>query len=103
MWQKDTMTMAEALGISAIGITIVFLTLICLAIAIVIVSKIVNTLVKDEPKAASAPVAQSKPAPSAAPAAGTIAPAELAAIIGAVSLEVNEPLENFEIVSITKK
>lgn len=104
MWAKDTMTMAEAFGISAIGLTIVFLTLISLALAIMIVSRIVNTLVKDEPKKASAPAAKAQPASSPAPSVqGTIDPAQLAAIIGAVSLEINEPLENFEIVSITKK
>lgn len=98
MWGKDTMTMGEAFVISLTGITIVFLTLISLAIAIVIISKVVNTFIKDKP-------AETKPAPKAKKEVATpvMEPSLIAAIIGAVSMEVNESLENFQIVSIQEK
>ncbi|QQB74726.1 OadG family protein [Fusobacterium canifelinum] len=105
MWTSDTMTFGESLITFLIGFSIVFFALIALALFIIISSKVINLLVKEE-------VAEQKPVVSNANA-NTAAKAvvkednqeeveRLAVIISAISEEMREPVENFTIVNITE-
>ena len=107
MWTSDTMTFGESLVTFLIGFSIVFFALIALALFIIISSKVINLLVKEE-------VAEQKPVASNVNAnANTAAKVvvkednqeeveRLAVIISAISEEMREPVENFSIVSITE-
>ena len=107
MWTSDTMTFGESLITFLIGFSIVFIALIALALFIIISSKVINLLVKEE-------VPEQKPVASNVNAsANTAAKAvvkednqeeveRLAVIISAISEEMREPVENFNIVSITE-
>ena len=107
MWTSDTMTFGESLITFLIGFSIVFIALISLALFIIVSSKVINLLVKEE-------VPEQKPVASNVNAsANTAAKAvvkednqeeveRLAVIISAISEEMREPVENFTIVSITE-
>lgn len=60
MWTGETMTFMDSLLISALGLMVVFAALAAIAVSIVIISKIINMIIKPEtPKAvpaAAAPV-----------------------------------------------
>ena len=63
MWTGQTMTFMDSVVISLLGILVVFTCLACIAISIVIISKIINTIIKPEaPKAAVAAAAAPAPA-----------------------------------------
>ncbi len=63
MWTGQTMTFMDSLVISLLGILVVFTCLACIAISIVIISKVINAIVKPEaPKAAVAAAAAPAPA-----------------------------------------
>ncbi len=63
MWTGQTMTFADSMVISLLGILVVFTALACIAISIVIISKVINTIIKPEaPKAAAAAAAAPAPA-----------------------------------------
>lgn len=60
MWEGE-MSLLDALGVSALGLLVVFAALAALAVAIIIISKILETILKEnQPKpavaAAAAPV-----------------------------------------------
>lgn len=107
MWTSDTMTFGESLVTFLIGFSIVFFALIALALFIIISSKVINLLVKEE-------VAEQKPVASnvnvnASTAAKAVVKEDnqeeverLAVIISAISEEMREPVERFTIVSITE-
>ncbi len=107
MWTSNTMTFGESIVTFLIGFSIVFVALIALALFIIISSKVINLLVKEE-------VAEQKPIASnvnvnASTAAKAVAKEDnqeevesLAVIISAISEEMREPVENFTIVSITE-
>ena len=107
MWTSDTMTFGESLVTFLIGFSIVFFALIALALFIIISSKVINLLVKEE-------VAEQKPVASNVNASANTAAKvvvkednqeeveRLAVIISAISEEMREPVENFNIVSITE-
>jgi len=107
MWTSDTMTFGQSIMTFLIGFAIVFIALIALALFIIISSKVINLLVKEE-------VPEQKPVASNVNAnANTAAKAvvkednqeeveRLAVIISAISEEMREPVENFNIVSITE-
>ena len=107
MWTSDTMTFGQSIMTFLIGFAIVFIALIALALFIIISSKVINLLVKEE-------VPEQKPVASNVNAnANTAAKAvvkednqeeveRLAVIISAISEEMREPIENFTIVSITE-
>ena len=64
MWTGQAMTFMDSLLISALGIMVVFTALACIAVSIVIISKVINMIVKtDAPKAAPA-VAAAAPVPA---------------------------------------
>ena len=58
MWTGQTMTFMDSVVISLLGILVVFTCLACIAISIVIISKVINAIIKPEaPKAAVAAAA----------------------------------------------
>jgi len=101
------MTFGESIVTFLIGFSIVFFALIALALFIIISSKVINLLVKEE-------VPEQKPVASNVNAnANTAAKVvvkednqeeveRLAVIISAISEEMREPVERFTIVSITE-
>ena len=100
MWTSNTMTFGESIMTFLIGFSIVFIALIALALFIIISSKVINLLVKEE-------VPEQKPVANTAPK--VVAKEDnqeeverLAVIISAISEEMREPVENFTIVSITE-
>ena len=107
MWTSDTMTFGESIITVLIGFSIVFVALISLALFIIVSSKVINLLVKEEiPE--QKPIASNVNA-SANTAAKVIVKEDnqeeverLAVIISAISEEMREPVENFSIVSITE-
>ena len=107
MWTSNTMTFGESIVTFLIGFSIVFFALIALALFIIISSKVINLLVKEEiPE--QKPIASNVNA-SANTAAKVVVKEDnqeeverLAVIISAISEEMREPVENFNIVSITE-
>ena len=106
MWTSDTMTFGESIITFLIGFSIVFVALISLALFIIVSSKVINLLVKEEiPE--QKPIASNVNA-SANTAAKVVVKEDnqeverLAVIISAISEEMREPVENFSIVSITE-
>ena len=107
MWTSDTMTFGESLVTFLIGFSIVFVALIALALFIIISSKVINLLVKEE-------VPEQKPVANTGNVNANTAPKvvvkednqeeveRLAVIISAISEEMREPVERFTIVSITE-
>ena len=106
MWTSNTMTFGESIVTFLIGFSIVFFALIALALFIIISSKVINLLVKEE--------TEQKPIANTANVNANTAPKvvakednqeeveRLAVIISAISEEMREPVENFTIVSITE-
>ena len=107
MWTSNTMTFGESIVTFLIGFSIVFFALIALALFIIISSKVINLLVKEE-------VPEQKPVANTGNVNANTAPKvvvkednqeeveRLAVIISAISEEMREPVENFNIVSITE-
>lgn len=107
MWTSNTMTFGESIVTFLIGFSIVFVALIALALFIIISSKVINLLVKEE-------VPEQKPVANTGNVNANTAPKvvvkednqeeveRLAVIISAISEEMREPVENFTIVSITE-
>ena len=107
MWTSNTMTFGESIVTFLIGFSIVFVALIALALFIIVSSKVINLLVKEE-------VPEQKPVASNVNANTNTAPKvvvkednqeeveRLAVIISAISEELREPVENFTIVSVTE-
>ena len=107
MWTSNTMTFGESIVTFLICFSIVFVALIALALFIIISSKVINLLVKEE-------VPEQKPVANTGNVNANTAPKVvvkednqeevegLAVIISAISEEMREPVENFTIVSITE-
>ena len=107
MWTSNTMTFGESIVTFLIGFSIVFVALIALALFIIISSKVINLLVKEE-------VPEQKPVANTGNVNANTAPKvvvkednqeeveRLAVIISAISEEMREPVERFTIVSITE-
>ncbi len=102
MWASSTMTTWQSFVTFLLGFSIVFMCLISLAFFIIISSKIINVLVKeDKPKANTAgnttsSVAAAKPVVKENE--GEVE--ELAVIISAISEEMKLPVDKFQITSI---
>ena len=91
MWTGQEMTLVDGLMISAVGLLVVFAALAALAIAVIIISKIINTAVKDK-------------APKQAAVAAARAPAldeeSYAVLLAAISEEARLSGEEFRVTSI---
>ena len=105
MWTSNTMTFGESIVTFLIGFSIVFVALIALALFIIISSKVINLLVKEEAPEQK-PVVSNVNANTATKAVVKEDNQEeaerLAVIISAISEEMREPVERFTIVSITE-
>ncbi|KXB68123.1 MULTISPECIES: OadG family protein [Peptoniphilus] len=98
-----SLTLGQAFGVALTGLSVVFLALISLLIAIVIITKIVGGIQGKEDSGKASQGAQ-KAAPKAAkPVDNSMDPAQLAAIVGAISMEERSRVESFRIVSINEK
>ncbi|QYR55579.1 OadG family protein [Fusobacterium hwasookii] len=107
MWTSNTMTFAESIMTFLIGFAIVFIALIALALFIIVSSKVINLLVKEEvpeqkPVANTANVNVNAATKAVVKEDNQEEAERLAAIISAISEEMREPVENFTIVSITE-
>ncbi len=105
MWTSNTMTFWESIVTFMIGFSIVFICLISLALFIIISSKVINLLVKEEAPEQK-PVVSNVSTNTATKAVVKEDNQEeverLAVIISAISEEMREPVERFTIVSITE-
>ena len=105
MWTSNTMTFGESLITFLIGFSIVFFALVALALFIIISSKVINLLVKEETPEQK-PVVSNVNANTATKVVVKEDNQEeaerLAVIISAISEEMREPVERFTIVSITE-
>ena len=108
MWTSDTMTLSESIITFLIGFSIVFAALIALALFIIVSSKVINALVKEEEVVAPKPVANVSNNNANTASAKVVAEKDnqeaenLAVIISAISEELRETVENFTIVSVTE-
>lgn len=107
MWTSNTMTFAESIMTFLIGFAIVFIALIALALFIIVSSKVINLLVKEEvpeqkPVANTTNVNVNAATKAVVKEDNQEEAERLAAIISAISEEMREPVENFTIVSITE-
>jgi len=107
MWTSNTMTFWESIMTFLIGFSIVFIALIALALFIIVSSKVINLLVKEEvpeqkPVANTANVNVNAATKAVVKEDNQEEAERLAAIISAISEEMREPVENFTIVSITE-
>ena len=91
MWTGQEMTLVDGLMISAVGLLVVFAALAALAIAVIIISKIINTAGQDK-------------APRQAAVAAAPAPAldeeSYAVLLAAISEEARLSGEEFRVTSI---
>lgn len=89
MWTGQEMTLADGLMISAVGLLVVFAALAALAIAVIIISKIINTAVKDK-----------APKQAAVAAAPALDEESYAVLLAAISEEARLSGEEFRVTSI---
>ncbi|MDO4690004.1 MAG: OadG family transporter subunit [Fusobacterium sp.] len=104
MWTSQTMTFYESFITFLIGFTVVFTCLVALALFIIISSKIVSIITSAIPEEKSQQVTTPKTVASTTTATVVKDNQEelenLAVIISAISEEMREPVENFQIVNI---
>ena len=96
MWTESTMSIGQSLIISAMGISVVFLALVSLALAIIVISKILGSVIKDK---AQKPAAAPAPAPvvSDEPQKET-----LAVLMATIGEDLGLPTDQFQITSVTE-
>lgn len=95
MWTEPTMSFGQSVIVSLLGMSIVFLALIVLALAIMIISKILQTIIKDN--------SQKPAAAAAAPVVSDEADKELLAVLMAtIGEDLGLPTDQFKIVSVTE-
>jgi sodium pump decarboxylase gamma subunit len=97
MWTSNTMDAGSAIMVSIMGIAVVFLSLIALAIAIIIVSKIVNSAQKSRKVVPVAPPVSST---SAAPITSSADDETYAVLMAAVCEEANASPDTIQIKEI---
>ena len=94
MWTQTTMSFPESIIVSVMGLAVVSVTLIVLSLAIVIISKALRSIIRDEAKKpAAAPV---QPA-----AVSDEADKEtLAVLMATIGVDLDLPPEQFKIVNV---
>lgn len=100
MWTSTTMDAGSAVMVSLMGIAVVFLSLIALAIAIMIVSKIVNSTQKNKETAPAASATSAAPAAPAVSAASSANDETYAVLMAAVCEEAHASPETIQIKEI---
>ena len=92
MWTEATMPFGLSVIVSLLGISVVFITLVTLALAIVLISKILRSIIKDGAQ---------KPAPAAAPVVSDEADKEtLAVLMATIGMDLELPADQFKIVNV---
>ena len=92
MWTEATMPFGQSVIVSLLGISVVFITLVTLALAIVLISKILRSIIKDGAQ---------KPAPAAAPVVSDEADKEpLAVLMATIGMYLELPADQFKIVNV---
>ena len=96
MLTESTMSIGQSLIISAMGISVVFLALVSLALAIIVISKILGSVIKNN---AQKPAAAPAPAPvvSDEPQKET-----LAVLMATIGEDLGLPTDQFQITSVTE-
>lgn len=98
MWTESTMSFGDSLLISVMGISVVFLALIALALAIIVISKLLGSIVKDAPQKPAA-----APAPAPVPVVSDEPDKEmLAVLMSTVAEDLGLPTDQFRIKSVTE-
>lgn len=92
MWTQPTMPFSQSVIVSGLGISVVFITLIVLALAIMLISKILRAIIKDEVQ---------KPAAAVQPAVSDESDKEtLAVLMAVIGADLELPTEQFKIVNV---
>ena len=92
MWTEATMPFGQSVIVSLLGISVVFITLVTLALAIVLISKILRSIIKDGAQ---------KPAPAAAPVVSDEADKEtLAVLMATIGMDLDLPADQCKIVNV---
>lgn len=92
MWTQSTMSFPESIVISALGLSVVFVTLVALALAIIIISKLLRSIIRDDVKKPAAPVQ---------PAVSDEADKEtLAVLMAVIGTDLDLPPDQFKIVNV---
>ena len=92
MWTEATMPFGQSVIVSLLGISVVFITLVTLALAIVLISKILRSIIKDGAQ---------KPAPAAAPVVSDEADKEtLAVLMATIGMDLELPADQVKIVNV---
>ena len=92
MWTEATMPFGQSVIVSLLGISVVFITLVTLALAIVLISKILRSIIKDGAQ---------KPAPAVAPVVSDEADKEtLAVLMATIGMDLELPADQFKIVNV---
>ncbi|MGW8115548.1 OadG family protein [Caproicibacterium sp. NSD3] len=97
MWTSNTMDAGTAIMVSLMGMAVVFLSLIALDLAIMIVSKIVNSTQKNEE---TAPATSAAPAAPAAPVASSANDETYAVLMAAACEEAHASPDTIQIKEI---
>lgn len=100
MWTSTTMDAGTAIMVSVMGMAVVFLSLIALDLAIMIVSKIVNSTQKNKETVSAAPAASAVPAAPAAPAASSANDETYAVLMAAACEEAHASPDTIQIKEI---
>lgn len=100
MWASDTMTTFESFITFLVGFSIVFICLVSLALFIIVSSKVINLILKDNKPKVAPTNTTTNVAPKAPVKENESELEELAVIVSAISEEIRLPVEKFEIVSI---
>ena len=84
MWTEATMPFGQSVIVSLLGISVVFITLVTLALAIILISKILRSIIKD-----------------AAPVVSDEADKEtLAVLMATIGMDLELPADQFKIVNV---
>ena len=91
MWTEATMPFGQSVIVSLLGISVVFITLVTLALAIILISKILRSIIKDGAQ---------KPAPAAAPVVSDEADKETLVLMATIGMDLELPADQFKIVNV---
>lgn len=92
MWTQPTMPFSQSVIVSGLGISVVFITLVVLALAIMVISKVLRAIIKDEVQ---------KPVTAMQPVVSDESDKEtLAVLMAAIGMDLDLPPEQFKVVDV---
>ena len=95
MWTESTMPFSQSIIVSLLGLSVVFITLVTLALAIMLISRILRSVIKDG--------AQKPAAAAAAPVVSDEADKEMLAVLMAtIGDDLGVTPDQFKIVNVTE-